>query len=77
MKTHKISSASKNEFVIDRKSLAKIGDSLYFNSEVSGIKIQIKFKDKTKLEYLRHHVIDEIEQDLEKEAKNSEYEEDE
>ncbi len=74
MKTHNISSAGKNEFTIDRKSLSKIGDSLYFNSEVSGIRIQIKFKDKTRLEYRRHHIIDEIELDLEKDGENSEVE---
>ena len=76
MKTHKLTSAEK-EFSIDRKFLSKIGDSIYFNPEVSGIKIQVKFKDKTKLVYARHHVIDEIENELEKEERNNECEEDE
>jgi hypothetical protein len=72
MKIHKLPSKDKNNFSIDRKFLSKIGDSIYFNPEVSGISIKVKFRDKTKLEYTRHHVIDEIEADLEQEERNSE-----
>jgi formamidopyrimidine-DNA glycosylase len=66
MKQTKTPSDTKKEFCLDRKFLSGIGNSLYYNEEVSGVKIQIRFKDKTKLEYSRHRLIDKIQEDVEK-----------
>jgi hypothetical protein len=74
MKTHKINLKSE-EFSIDRKTLARIGDSLYHNSEVAKIDIKITFKDRTKLEYFRSEFADEIERQMIHEEENGEEDE--
>jgi hypothetical protein len=68
----------KKEFCLDRKILSQIGNSLYYNEEVSGVRILIKFKDKTKLGYSRHRMLDKIQEDIEKDGNSiDEFEEDE
>ncbi|VVB79062.1 Uncharacterised protein [uncultured archaeon] len=78
MKIHKISSEQKKEYpLIDRKTISKIGESLYLSPEVKGVRIEIRFKDKTRLEYRRHEVLDEVEINLEQEEENSDWGNDE
>jgi hypothetical protein len=69
--------SDKSDFSIDRKILAKIGDSLYFDPEVRTVKIIVRFKDKTMIDYSRDERTEELLKKIREDVDNTEGEEDE